>query len=339
MTTPEPEDKPAAADGGPAPARPDWLVGAEEGVDAELTRKPASVPTPGLRLIKPGSGAEAGASGPGAPEAPPLPPSSGDAELELGGASASPPPVPSRSGGHGDLELASDPAPAAQAGGGEALRITDLRAKREARASEKAAPEKKVAWSAAASSVPKLRLVQSKPATPVAAQSVSANDDDEKAASGAFPDDAPAPAAAHAATATSHAAPRAKTIAPAESWWLVALDRVRYERRLQLLIVLLVVALIGLIALSSGGGGTTPIAQIRQHPEKYDGRSVTVEGRVGEVFSVGGGYAFYLHQGRDTLVVFTRSRTPVSRQKVSVKGSISTGFLDGEPRQSLFEAT
>jgi hypothetical protein len=317
MTTPEPDDKPAAADGGPASARPDWLVGAEEGVDAELSRKPASVPKPTLRLIKPGSDAEAAGSPVPvpAPEAPSLPPSSGDGELELGGASTSLPAAPGKSGDHGDLDLASDPAPASQAGGREALRITDLRAKREARAPEKAAPEKKVAWSAAASSVPKLRLVQSKPATPVAPRALaSSNDDDEKEASAAFPDDAPAPGPTPSASAASHASVRAKSIAPAESWWLVALDRVRYERRVQLLIVLLVVAVIALFVLNSGGGGTTPIAQIRSHPEKFDGRSVTVEGRVGEVFPVGGGYAFYLHQGRDTLVVFTRTRTPVPRQ-------------------------
>ena len=338
MTTPEPDDKSAAADGGSASARPDWLVGAEEGVDAELSRRPATAPKPALRLIKPGGGEEAAGSAPRAPEAPSLPPPSGDGELELGGASTSPPPAPAKSGDHGDLDLASDPSSAPRPGGSEALRITDLRAKREARTAEKAAPEKKVAWSAAASSVPKLRLVQSKPAMPVAARAAAPIGDDEKEHAAAFPDDAPAPAAAPAAAA-SYASARAKSIAPAESWWLIALDRIRYERRAQLLIVLLVVAVIAFFALRSGGGGTTPIAQIRHHPEKFDGRSVTVEGRVGEVFPVGGGYAFYLHQGRDTLVVFTRSRTPVPRQKVSVKGSISTGFLDGEPRQSLFEAT
>ena len=63
-----------------------------------------------------------------------------------------------------------------------------------------------------------------------------------------------------------------------------------------------------------------------------------VNGRVGEVFHVGGGYAFYLLQGRDTIVVFTRSRVPVPRQNVTVVASVSTGFLDGAPRQALFEA-
>jgi hypothetical protein len=79
------------------------------------------------------------------------------------------------------------------------------------------------------------------------------------------------------------------------------------------------------------------VRDIQRNASQYDGRHVKVEGRVGEVFTVGGGYAFYLHQGRDTLVVFTRSRVPHEREHVAVKGQISTGFLDGLPRQALFE--
>jgi len=65
---------------------------------------------------------------------------------------------------------------------------------------------------------------------------------------------------------------------------------------------------------------------------------VAVSGRVGETFPVGGGYAFYLHQGRDTIVVFTRSRVPTFRQRVQIVGSVSTGFLEGVPRAAIFEA-
>jgi hypothetical protein len=81
------------------------------------------------------------------------------------------------------------------------------------------------------------------------------------------------------------------------------------------------------------------IGSIRRHPRDYDGRSVRVHGKVGEVYPVGGGYSFYLLQGRDTLVIFTRSRTPVTNQHVTIKGAISVGVLDGESRQALFESS
>jgi hypothetical protein len=65
---------------------------------------------------------------------------------------------------------------------------------------------------------------------------------------------------------------------------------------------------------------------------------VTVRGRVGEdVFAVGAGWAFYLVQGRDTIVVFTRIQAPKPHEVITVKGQVSTGFLDGVPRQALFE--
>ena len=64
-----------------------------------------------------------------------------------------------------------------------------------------------------------------------------------------------------------------------------------------------------------------------------------VSGRIGETFEVGGGHAFYLHQGRDTLVVFTRSRTPRRGQKVTLVGTVSTGYLNGQSGTALFEAS
>jgi len=43
-------------------------------------------------------------------------------------------------------------------------------------------------------------------------------------------------------------------------------------------------------------------------------------------------------QGRDTIVTFTRAGAPVPRKVVTVTGHVSTGFLDGVPRQALFQA-
>jgi sensor histidine kinase regulating citrate/malate metabolism len=43
-------------------------------------------------------------------------------------------------------------------------------------------------------------------------------------------------------------------------------------------------------------------------------------------------------QGRDTIVVFTRTRTPVTDQKITVTGVVSTGVLNGETREALLES-
>lgn len=81
------------------------------------------------------------------------------------------------------------------------------------------------------------------------------------------------------------------------------------------------------------------ISSIRRNAAKLDGRVVSVRGRVGEVFPVGASYVFYLHQGRDTLVVFSSLRMPTPEDELLVTGKISTGFLEGVPRAALFEQT
>ena len=87
------------------------------------------------------------------------------------------------------------------------------------------------------------------------------------------------------------------------------------------LVALAVIAVVALMLFRPKDEQTVSISAIRHHPERFDGRPVKVKGRVGEVYAVGGGYAFHLYQGRDDIVVFTRSRVPVRR----------------EPRQALFE--
>jgi hypothetical protein len=79
------------------------------------------------------------------------------------------------------------------------------------------------------------------------------------------------------------------------------------------------------------------VREIRRHAEQWEGRAVHVSGRVGEVFSIGQGVVYQLHQGRDTIVVFSRSRVPEPRQRVSVQGTVSTGYLDGAPRVAILE--
>jgi len=79
------------------------------------------------------------------------------------------------------------------------------------------------------------------------------------------------------------------------------------------------------------------IAHIRAQAASMDGREVVVRGRAGQVFDVGGGAAYYLHQGGDSLVVYTRGPRPLEHQNVTVHGSISIGYLDGAARPALFE--
>lgn len=300
MAGPPPGEKEAP------PARPDWLVGADEGVAAETERQARKAgPAEPVRLIRPQSDGEA-------PAAPP-------------------PPRQSASADYGALDLTSDPAPETPVAR-EALSISSLNARR---AAETEKPAAKKAWTAAASSVPKLSLVQgTKPEPGLPSPPPPAEPDAEDAG---FPDDAMPVAAVAAPSAVVPRGRPAPMPALREAWWAIALDALRSDRRIQLLILLVVVGGFGVAFLRPVDDSRVSLGKIRGQPDRYDGRIVTVGGRVGEVFPVGGGYAFYLHEGRDTLVVFTRSRTPVPRQNVTLKGSISTGFLDGLPRQALFE--
>ncbi len=126
-----------------------------------------------------------------------------------------------------------------------------------------------------------------------------------------------------------------------EPWWVIALDSVRTRRPVQIGVAAGLVALV-LVAWWSWprGVGTISLSELRSYPARYDGRTVVVRGRVGDdIFAVGAGWAFYLVQGRDTIVTFTRSQRPNPRAVITVKGQVSTGFLDGVPRQALFEDT
>jgi hypothetical protein len=185
------------------------------------------------------------------------------------------------------------------------------------------------AWGAAASGVPRPRIeVAEEAVLPLAIEARPVPEGVESA----FPDDEPAEAdAGEAAVAAPKGGPGLR-----EAWWLVALDALRSDRKVQLLAGLVVV-LVAAGAFAFRGEPVIPLKKIRANPAQFDNSTVKVAGRVGEVFAVGGGYAFYLHQDRDTLVVFTRSRTPLMRENVTLRGSISTGFLDGQARQALFE--
>jgi hypothetical protein len=124
-----------------------------------------------------------------------------------------------------------------------------------------------------------------------------------------------------------------------EPWWVIALDGLRTSRPVQIGVAASLVALVLLASwLWPRGAGTASLSDLRRHPSRFDGQTVTVRGRVGDdIFEVGAGWAFYLVQGRDTIVTFTRRQMPKPHDVITVRGQVSTGFLDGVPRQALFE--
>jgi hypothetical protein len=273
-------------DPSPAPdsERPDWLVGAEEGAQAEQARGDQAYPH--LKLVRPG---------------------------------------------------APEPRPGAPA-----------------------SPSRPQAWKAAASSVPKLQRVtvdvpaRSQPAAPVAplhgeparaqsSRSAAPTDRPGAVDAGDTFGDAPAFSPAQEPEADPLAVPSAvprAAHAPRldEPWWAIVADALQTNRGLQ---AGLVVALLAALAWAvwPRSETTVPIRAIHEHPERFDGRQVRVKGKVGDVYEIGGAFAFYLEHNRDTIVVFSRVRRPYRNERLEVAGSVSMGYLDGVARPSLFETT
>jgi hypothetical protein len=336
--------RPPAADDGierapeTAPAqgieRPDWLIGADEGAAAEVARHHDGTPTerPALKLHKPGAeGEEPGAASGGAPIGLPLS-SRAAAEKKkkvvpwAAAASSVPSLRPDSQGPSASLgrDLSSFPdAPPLE-------RVqTTATGKREAppRPTARDEPPPRAREAAPPSAQPPLPRA-ARPVTPAPpreaprARAFVPEPEDDEEQPDAF--DIPRPAA------------RIAPPAPKDAWWMVALDELRHNRRLQILVGALLLVTVAWMAWPRSEPGVS-LRELRNHPDRYDGARVRVSGRVGQVYAVGGSYAFYLHQGRDTIVVFTRMRVPESRQRVTLLASVSTGFLDGLPRQSLFE--
>jgi hypothetical protein len=194
-------------------------------------------------------------------------------------------------------------------------------------------------WTAAASSVPRLKVeapakladsgsdldaprgAMRAPEPEVSAMDLDEADDDGDGFLGA---------------PRASASPRMPPPKLEEPVWVVAADAVRSSARIQMLLLVAVVLGIAAWALWPKGDPGVSLRDLKKHAARWDGQAVTVKGRVGEVFHVGAGYAFNLHQGRDTIVVFTRGARPESREKISIAGSVSTGYLDGQPRQAIF---
>jgi len=188
-----------------------------------------------------------------------------------------------------------------------------------------------VPWKAAASSVPKLRQQPAPVPEPAAADAEFAGFTQD-AISGADYGEGDAARSGAQASARS---PLSAELPLWEAW----LERARALPRPVVIGVaagVLVVAALFAFVIPHGPASIS-LARIRQHPEAYDGRIIKVEGRAGETFTVGGSYVFDLQQGRDTIVVYSRTRRPSLHERVEATGTVSIGYLDGAPRLALFE--
>ncbi|MEO5616516.1 MAG: hypothetical protein ABIS67_01985 [Candidatus Eisenbacteria bacterium] len=121
-----------------------------------------------------------------------------------------------------------------------------------------------------------------------------------------------------------------------EPLWVIALDALRSNRRIQLIALATVLVPLLTWTLWPRSEPGISLSALRREPTRWDGQVVRLSGRVGEVFQVGAGWAFNLHQGRDTIVVFKVGTAPRTRDRISIAGSVSTGYLDGHPRQAIF---
>lgn len=122
-----------------------------------------------------------------------------------------------------------------------------------------------------------------------------------------------------------------------EPWWLVWAENLVSDRRMWVGALIVVVAASGFMVWRARTDPGVSLSAIKRHAQRYEGRSVTVRGKVGEVFEIGQGFVFNLHQGRDTIVVFSPTRRPTPHEKVVVNGTVSAGYLDGLPRVAVFE--
>ena len=291
----EPESDPTPAPqlrAVPEPARADWLVGAEEGIEVELKggsdSNAESRPTP--KLFRPGASEGVDAAVTPAPAVVP--------QRSRPAAAVTPEPVSS--------EFSQSSA---------------------------------LSWGAGANSVPAIRREPARSSMPAEPTRDFPMDDAEERTRTRERAAMLAEVAAETLGRPHDVVdPEAFNVpAPRLPWWMQVPEALRADRRLQILAGLGVVLLLTIAFWPRGEQGVS-LGDLKKSADHFDGQDVKVRGKVGEVYAVGGGYAFYLHQGRDTMVVFTRVRTPKTREVLQITGHVSTGYLDGQPRLALFES-
>src|SRR5262249_47905418 len=200
------------------------------------------------------------------------------------------------------------------------------------------------AWDRGASSVPTLRRsAQEAPASgapiPEPSRDFPMDDAEERARVAAELAEVQRQEAAIAARPHEGVAPKEFEIPVVPvPWWAELPTRLLSDQRVQLTLVG-VVLLLAAATFWPRAEKTISVAHLKQHPDRYADTQVRVGGRVSEVFSVGGSWAYTLVQGRDTIVVFSRTREPKVQDHIVVVGTLSSGFLDGQSRVAIFEAT
>jgi hypothetical protein len=315
---PQPDD---AAPKPPGDDRADWLCGAEEGLEAEMLRTAKRDAAPAPKLHRPGADASQEAD------------EADSARRRESSAAPGP-----------RLFQPSAPEEPSQARAGLPLPKRAPGAVQADETSSGFSTGPSMLWEPGANSTPVLARTAAPAPAPAARTQVP-----QPAPEMDFPMDdaeerararAEATAAASGPAVQPHAVvtPDAFDIKDAPApWWMQLPQILSEDRRVQGLVA---VVLVGLLAVMfwPRAEKTMSLGGISRDPAHYDGQSVKVSGRIGETFEVGGGHAFYLHQGRDTLVVFTRSRTPRRGQNVTLVGTVSTGYLNGQSGTAIFEA-
>lgn len=300
MGLPEPIE-PQPDDDAPAVRDDDgsnWLCGPEEGLESEALWRAAGQSAPAPKLIRPG-----GANAPGDPEPGAVTERRGGPHAPRGPVGAVAPEDDTSS------DISRGPAMVWEPGANSVPVLSHAPAPEEADAPPAAPPQ------------------------PDPAMDFPMDDAEERARASAEA----AAAAEQAGKPHAVVAPDAFDLRDAPvPWWMMLPQLLREDRRAQALAGLVVVALLTVMFWPKAEKSLS-LGSIRRDPAAWDGRAVKVAGRIGEVFEVGGGHAFYLHQGRDTLVVFTRSRSPRRGDRVALIGTVSTGYLNGQSGTALFE--
>jgi hypothetical protein len=281
----------------PTPTKPEWLVGSDEGARAEAETGPST------------RRGDAGRRPEASPHAPTERP-----RLEL---------VPPR-----DAAKTASSSPEVSPGV-----APEPPSAPEASAEDSAG---KGAWKAAASSVPRLRQQPAASAQPAEAEAFQGFAQDTVMTKGATIGGGPGGTASD--PVGEGANEDTMPLAEDPPFWVQWIEQLRALPR-PVMIGAVVALALGAAAWMFYPRGTpgVSLAQIRQRPEAFEGRSVHVNGRAGEAFSVGESYVFDLVQGRDTIVVYSRTSPPQLHQKVGVDGTVSIGYLDGVPRVAVLE--
>jgi hypothetical protein len=295
----DPEQRPEPAPKPPPISRADWLVGAEEGMSAETERVEKGTPLP---LERPRLVRPAPVEGE----------------------------RPRPAGSHPTLGRAITPG-ASAAGGPPPVRPA---------APAPAMPH----WDTGQSSVPMLRRAHEDtfaPSSPIPELSRDFPMDDAEERARVSAQAAEQRARDEAIAARPHAVVRPEDFdlpAVRPSPWDELPRLLLTDRRVQACVLGLLVLIAGM-TFWPREEKTISVAHLKQHAARYADTQVRVGGRVAEVFPVGGSWAYTLIQGRDTIVVFTRTREPRRDERVVVVGTLSNGFLDGVSRAAIFEST